>query len=257
MRFILKKGDRGSRVTELQNLLKRNGVWTHPSITDFFGPVTERAVIQFQRSKKIKDDGIVGPVTWGKLVEIDNVIVKPVISVNVAAEDKSDPEEEMLVENIKEVFPTCKNIRELVKLINEYKMTRNINRIIYHCTATQPTATVAAILNYWQNTLKWKVPGYHIIVTADGSWTLLYDFNKVSNGVAGRNSDAIHVSYVGGIDRTGKAKDTRTEGQKAVFEACYHLFKVKIPKATHHGHNEFSNKACPSFKVDNWIKEIV
>lgn len=257
MNFILKSGSKGPRVRELQTLLKRNNTWTHPSITDFFGPVTEAAVRLFQTNNKIKVDGVVGPITWGKLVEIDKVIVKPVISVEVTDEDHSDPEEEMLIENIKEAFPTCKNVRELVKLINEYKITRNITRIVYHCTATQPTTAVAAILKYWQNTLKWKAPGYHIIVTTDGSWTLLYDFNKVSNGVSGINANSIHISYIGGIDKAGKAKDTRTDEQKSIFEACYHLFKSKLPKATHHGHYEFSNKACPSFRVDNWIKEIV
>lgn len=33
-----------------------------------FGPATQSAVRAFQRKQKIKDDGIVGPVTWGRLV---------------------------------------------------------------------------------------------------------------------------------------------------------------------------------------------
>ena len=257
MSFILRRGSKGPRVTELQNLLKSAGYWKIGSITDSFGPVTEAAVKLFQLEKGLKDDGIVGPATWGKLVEAGKSVIKPVVPVNATTEDHSDPEEEMLIEKIKEAYPTCKNIPELVKLINEYKLTRTISRIVYHCTATQPEATVAAILKYWKEKLGWKSPGYHILVTADGSWTLLYDFNKPSNGVKGINATSIHISYIGGIDKAGKAKDTRTDGQKAVFEACYHLFKAKLPKATHNGHYEFDNKACPSFKVDAWIKSII
>ena len=256
MSFILRKGSKGPRVVELQNLLKAAGYWRIGSITDNFGPVTEAAVKLFQFEKGLNDDGVVGPATWGKLVELGKSKITPIVKPNMTTEDESDPEDEMLIEKIQEAYPTCKNIPELVKLINEYKLTRKVSRVVYHCTATQPEATIAAILKYWKEKLKWKSPGYHILVTADGSWTLLYDFNLPSNGVKGINQNSIHISYIGGIDKAGKAKDTRTAGQKAVFEACYHLFSRKVPTATHHGHYEFDNKACPSFNVKNWINEI-
>jgi N-acetylmuramoyl-L-alanine amidase len=255
MSFILRKGSKGTRVAELQELLKKAGYWKL-DITQNFGPVTEAAVKLFQKDNGLKDDGVVGPATWGKLSESVKSNVKPVLKPSTVVEDFSDPEDEMLIEKIQEAYPTCKNIPELVKLINEYKLTRKISRIVYHCTATQPEATIAAITKYWKEKLKWKSPGYHIISTADGSWTLLYDLNLPSNGVKGINQSSIHISYIGGIDRAGKAKDTRTAGQSAVFEACYHLFSRKIPSATHHGHYEFDNKACPSFNVKNWINKI-
>lgn len=256
MSFILREGSKGPRVVELQKLLKSVGYWGIGSITDNFGPITKYAVKLFQEDKELSVDGVVGPATWAKLVESQADAIKPIAKPNLTTEDESDPEEEMIIDKIQEAYPTCKNIPELVKLISEYKLTRNVSRIVYHCTATQPEATIAGIMNYWKNKLKWKSPGYHILVTADGSWTMLYDFNLPSNGVKGINQNSIHVSYIGGIDKAGKAKDTRTDGQKAVFEACYHLFKRKIPKATHHGHNEFDNKACPSFIVKDWIKGI-
>jgi N-acetylmuramoyl-L-alanine amidase len=255
MSFILRKGSKGPRVSELQELLKKAGYWKL-DITQNFGPVTEAAVKLFQKEKGLKDDGVVGPTTWGKLVESGKSSIKPVLKPSAVTEDFSDPEDEMLIEKIQEAYPTCKNIPELVKLINEYKLTRKISRIVYHCTATQPEATIAAIAKYWKEKLKWNSPGYHIISTADGSWTLLYDLNLPSNGVKGINQNSIHISYIGGIDKAGKAKDTRSDGQNAVFEACYHLFSRKIPTATHHGHNEFDNKACPSFKVKDWVNKI-
>ena len=43
----------------------------------------------------------------------------------------------------------------------------------------------------------------------------LLDEAKPSNGVAGHNDTLINVCYIGGVDAAGKAKDTRTEKQRA------------------------------------------
>jgi N-acetylmuramoyl-L-alanine amidase len=261
--MIIKLGSKGADVILIQQHLNKLGfivASTGPGSpdkeTDYFGPMTESAVMRFQKANKLKVDGVVGLNTWGMLASFMTSEVDPVVEGELNEEDFSDPEDEMLVESLKESYPTCKNISELIKLINQYKITRKIKQVVYHCTATQPEATVAAILKYWKDNLKWKSPGYHIIVTTNGSWTLLHDFNLPSNGVQGINSSSIHISYIGGINKVGKAKDTRTDEQKAVFEACYHLFKRKLPNATHHGHYEFANKSCPSFMVDSWIKSI-
>lgn len=40
---------------------------SYNQIDGIFGPVTKTAVEEFQRQSKITVDGIVGPVTWGKL----------------------------------------------------------------------------------------------------------------------------------------------------------------------------------------------
>ena len=44
-------------------------------------------------------------------------------------------------------------------------------------------------------------------------------------------------------------KDTRTAAQIATMLELLRLLKKIFPKATIHGHNEFSSKACPSFDV--------
>lgn len=262
--MILRRNSKNENVRILQRFLNRLGFRISESgpgspgkETDFFGPATERAVINYQKTKGLKDDGIVGPRTWGLLVQEIDLVNKVIPIFNQESnEDFSDPEEEMKVEDIKETQPTCPNIEELINLITKSKITRNITRLVFHCTATRPEATVEAILRHWKNNLGWKSPGYHIIVRADGSWTLLQDFNKSSNGVAGINATSLHISYIGGIDSRGKALDTRTEKQNEVLETAYFLFKDKIPTLTFHGHYEFSNKACPSFKVKNWIDSI-
>jgi len=137
----------------------------------------------------------------------------------------------------------------VTQLIESANITRRIVRLVYHCTATSQNATVESIQRYWRENLKWKSPGYHIIVRADGTWVNLQNFNLSSNGVAGMNSDSIHISYIGGIDPRGRAFDNRTPAQKQIFKDIYHAFKRKLPNITFHGHNEFANKACPSYNV--------
>lgn len=57
---LLTQGDTGNHVEKVQGVL---GVATD----GIFGPVTEAAVIQFQREKGLAVDGIVGPNTWSAL----------------------------------------------------------------------------------------------------------------------------------------------------------------------------------------------
>jgi N-acetylmuramoyl-L-alanine amidase len=133
---------------------------------------------------------------------------------------------------------------------------RKIDFIVIHCTATPQNTTVESIKRHWHKVLGWKNPGYHIIITSTGAWSQLLDFNGVSNGVRGHNSDSIHISYIGGIDGRGRPLDTRTEEQKRVLAASYQALSMKLPGVSFHGHYEFAGKACPSFDVHEWIKSI-
>lgn len=134
-------------------------------------------------------------------------------------------------------------------------MSRKIKFIVLHCTATQPEATVKAIQNYWRETLKWNNPGYHFIIERDGEVIQLQDIEKIANGVAGNNEHAIHISYIGGIDRKGKPIDNRTTPQKdSMFDKVVELTE-RYPDAKVVGHRDFPGvrKACPSFDVRTWI----
>jgi len=62
---ILKSGSTGTSVSKLQQALVNKGYSL--AIDGIFGPATKSAVISFQSSQGITVDGIVGPVTWGRL----------------------------------------------------------------------------------------------------------------------------------------------------------------------------------------------
>lgn len=60
---VLKEGDKGSLVAVIQKLL--GGL----SPDGIFGPKTEQAVKDFQKNRKLEQDGIVGEKTWNSLSE--------------------------------------------------------------------------------------------------------------------------------------------------------------------------------------------
>ncbi|MDJ0773695.1 MAG: peptidoglycan-binding protein [Mastigocoleus sp. MO_167.B18] len=63
---ILKQGSRGSAVTKLQDNLRILGFYNNKS-TGYYGPITKNAVISFQKSQGLKQDGIVGSNTQAKI----------------------------------------------------------------------------------------------------------------------------------------------------------------------------------------------
>lgn len=128
---------------------------------------------------------------------------------------------------------------------------RTINRIIIHCTATPEGRHIdVATLRKWHvKDRGWKDIGYHYVIYLDGS---VHEGRPVALSGAhttGHNSDSIGVVYVGGTDKDLKAKDTLNEAQEVALVNLIHALRDRFGKLTIHGHNEFANKACPSFKV--------
>ena len=61
---------------------------------------------------------------------------------------------------------------------------------------------------------------------------------------------------MGGLDKNGKPKDTRTPEQKEALLELLKNLKGKYPDATIHGHNEFANKDCPCFDAAEEYKDL-
>lgn len=69
-RPVLRKGSKGTAVTELQAMLDKLGYDLGLCGVDGdFGKCTEAAVKQFQRDRGLAADGICGPITWRELDE--------------------------------------------------------------------------------------------------------------------------------------------------------------------------------------------
>ena len=63
---MLRIGSRGDAVRKLQEMLNAKG-YTCGSVDGIFGSKTKAAVLAFQKANGLGADGIVGPLTWGKL----------------------------------------------------------------------------------------------------------------------------------------------------------------------------------------------
>lgn len=135
---------------------------------------------------------------------------------------------------------------------------RSIKYIVVHCTATPQNTTLASIQNYWSASLRWKNPGYHYIIPPDGQLVNLLSPDKIANGVAGFNSESVHIAYIGGVDDHNKPLDNRTKAQRRTLFRAISALSCAYPGALVRGHRNFPNvaKACPSFDVEAWLQQI-
>jgi N-acetylmuramoyl-L-alanine amidase len=133
---------------------------------------------------------------------------------------------------------------------------RPIDKIIWHCSATKEgdAVSVETIRRWHVNDRGWSDIGYHFVIELDGSVKAGRPLAKIGAHVQGHNTRSIGVCYVGGLDKSGKPKDTRTKAQKAALYDLTDKLMRRFPVATVHGHNEFSAKACPCFDVRaDWL----
>lgn len=127
---------------------------------------------------------------------------------------------------------------------------RTISKIIIHCSATKEAQhfTVEDI-DRWHRQRGFAKIGYHKVIYLDGS---VHDgrlLDQIGAHCLGQNATSIGICYIGGLDKDGKPKDTRTQEQRKALFCLLDDLKQIYPNATIHGHNEFAAKACPSFNV--------
>ena len=125
---------------------------------------------------------------------------------------------------------------------------RSIDKIIVHCSATREGQHVTVQqIRQWHLQRNFADIGYHYVIYLDGSVHKGRPLEKAGAHCKGQNAHSIGICYVGGLDRQGKPKDTRTAAQKAALLSLIRELRQRFPRATVHGHREFANKACPCF----------
>jgi len=128
---------------------------------------------------------------------------------------------------------------------------RAINKIIIHCTATREGDDISvSTIRKWHLVRGWSDIGYHYVIDLKGNINAGRPIELMGAHTKGQNKYSIGIAYVGGVEADGKTpKDTRTNAQKDAIVRLVKKLKGCYPDVTIHGHNEFSNKACPSFNV--------
>ena len=162
------------------------------------------------------------------------------------------------------------------KVLTLRRSKRRIDYIAVHCTAT-PEGQDQTVAQIKAGHLKrgFSDIGYHYIIYRDGTVHEGRNVDISGAHVSGYNAHSIGVVYVGGLEnRPGvpyaqlKAKDTRTEQQKASLLALLMDLRRLYPDAVIQGHRDFSPdlnhdgiiepkewiKACPSFDAKTEYK---
>lgn len=188
-------------------------------VDGIFGKMTEESVKQFQKENKLTPDGVVGLATWQAL-------------------EKTHPNANALK-----------------------KSQRKINEIILHCSATpEGKDFTTSHIKSCHLQRGFSDIGYHYVIYRDGSVHNGRDVNVSGAHCTNHNANSIGICYIGGLDATGKKpKDTRTDSQReSLVKLVKQLLSLyKLPISAVHCHNEYANKACPSFKITDFRKELV
>ena len=131
-------------------------------------------------------------------------------------------------------------------------LMRKINKIIIHCSATPQGREVSvSTIRKWHLKRRFSDIGYHYVIHLDGKISVGRDISRNGAHCSYENIGSIGICYVGGMSKDmKKAKDTRTQAQKdSLIKLMQELIYTYNWDMTIHGHNEFANKACPSFNV--------
>lgn len=230
-------------VSQIQKIVGAytDGIW---------GAVTTECVRKWQRENGLTADGLVGPAT---------LAVMGITAVTQA------------------VTPSTKgSIRHGDIVLKKSK--RRIDYIAVHCTATREgQAMTVTDIRSQHRRQGWSDIGYHYVVTLDGKVYLGRDVDQAGAHVSGYNANSIGVVYVGGLENDPrkeyaqlKAKDTRTNAQKAALMSLLVDLRKLYPYAKIQGHRDFSPdknhngtiessewvKECPSFDAKTEYKKI-
>lgn len=141
----------------------------------------------------------------------------------------------------------------------------DIDAIVIHCSATREGIDIkAADIDRMHKERGFAVCGYHYVIDLDGTVEtgrpLTMDGAHCNTkGFSGTsyNKHSIGICYIGGVDKNGKAKDTRTPQQKeALVKLVYDLID-KYPNIKEViGHRDTSPDLNGDGKItkNEWIK---
>lgn len=230
MATIYKLGSRGEVVKQIQKAL-------HLVPDGVFGPLTQEALVTWQREHGLTPDGLAGPATLARLL--------PTVAKNVLHMKKSR-------RTITDIVIHCTASREgQAMTVEQIRAEHKKNG--------------------------WSDIGYHYVIGLNGERWNGRDVDLVGAHVSGHNAHSIGIAYVGGLEnRPGvpynklKAKDTRTEKQKSALLSLLVDLRKLYPKAKISGHRDFSPdknhngviepqewiKSCPSFDAKTEYRRI-
>lgn len=207
---LYKLGSKGEMVKQIQKAL-------HLFPDGIFGKVTESAVMDFQKSVGLKQDGIVGPATLAKLIpcrlkKSKRTIKEIIVHCTATPEGKDCTIADITRWHKDRGFATI-GYHYVIYRDGTVHEGRDVNLIGAHCT----------------------------------------NHNSYSIGVCYVGG----LKFVPNVPTNKlPAKDTRNEKQKAAMLSLLLDLKKLYPNAKIYGHRDFANRSCPCFDAKNEYKNL-
>lgn len=131
---------------------------------------------------------------------------------------------------------------------------RKIDKIIIHCSATKANQDIGvAEIDEWHKKRGWAGIGYHFVIRRNGKIEKGRPLEAIGAHCKGQNKNSIGICLAGGININGEPENNFTPAQFQSLRKLVADLKNNFPQATIHGHNEFANKACPCFNVQEFF----
>lgn len=201
---LYRKGSRGEVVKQIQVAL-------HLLPDGIFGPLTEEAVMEFQKTNGLVVDGIVGPATLAKLIparlkKSKRFIDEIIIHCSATPEGKNYTVEDIRKWHKQQGWSDI-GYHYVIHLDGEIKLGRDVDLVGAHC--------------------------------AKGG----HNLHSIGVCYVGGLENKVGVRTY-----KQKPKDTRTDAQKSALASLLYDLKKLYPNALIFGHHDFdASKDCPCF----------
>jgi len=141
----------------------------------------------------------------------------------------------------------------------------NIDAIVIHCSATREGQDVrASDIDKMHKERGFAMIGYNYVIDLDGKVEVgrplsMNGAHCNTKGLSGKsyNYHSIGICYVGGLDRDGNPKDTRTVAQKVALDDLVYRLIEEYPIVEVLGHRDASPDKNGDGKItsNEWIKQ--
>ena len=130
----------------------------------------------------------------------------------------------------------------------------NTDYIVIHCAATKASMDIGLteIRKWHVQGNGWRDVGYHYIIRRNGEVELGRSIRDTGAHAAGYNHKSVGLCMVGGMAEDNSAENNFTAQQWTALLDLVKQLKADYPEADVIGHNEISEKECPSFDVQKW-----
>ena len=119
--------------------------------------------------------------------------------------------------------------------------------IVIHCSATpNGRNNTAADIHQWHLSRGWDGIGYHYVITVDGKLENGRPEYWMGSHAKGHNKDSIGICMIG--------TDVYSLEQWNILSNLLRKLIIENTGVKIIGHNEISNKTCPGFDVQYWLK---